>query len=132
MDCRGGSIALLSAPTLAYGSMLGFAQCHFTAFRPGQAAAAKPSTPQYMLNWEVDNAMLLVEDSFLEQPCSVRTVPACLLACLCVTLVPSALHSACPRVHNVPWVPAVLCETVLGVAQHIAIDVSCTALYNCF
>lgn len=72
VDCRGGAIALLAAPSLAFGSLLGFSQCVFTSFQPGQSHTAKPSTPQYILNWDAGNAMLLLEDSFMEQPCSVR------------------------------------------------------------
>ena len=72
VDCGGGAISLLAAPTLAYGSLLGFSQCMFTTFRPGESPTAKPSTPQYMFNWDADSALLLLEDSFLEQPCSVR------------------------------------------------------------
>lgn len=71
VDCAGDSISLLTPPTLAYGSLLGFSECVFTSFNPGQATKAKPSSPQYILNWDVDNALLLLEDSFLEQPCSV-------------------------------------------------------------
>lgn len=77
VDCRGGSIALLTAPSLAYGSLLGFSHCHFTSFRHGQSDTAKPSEPEYMLNWEADNALLLLKDSFLEQPCSVRPLSTC-------------------------------------------------------
>ena len=54
VDCGGGAISLLAAPTLAYGSLLGFSQCMFTTFRPGESPTAKPSTPQYMFNWDAD------------------------------------------------------------------------------
>jgi hypothetical protein len=73
VDCRDGSIALLSPPALAYGSLLGFSRCVFTSFRAGESATAEPSTPQHIFNWDGDNAMLIVEDSFLEVPCSVRS-----------------------------------------------------------
>jgi hypothetical protein len=75
VDCGGGAIALLVAPSIAYGALLGFSQCLFTSFEAGQAATAKPSSPQYIFNWDAGSAMLLVENSFLEQPCSVRPVP---------------------------------------------------------
>jgi hypothetical protein len=76
VDCGGGFLSLhspLGSPSLGENAFVSLSNCHLTTFSPGSARDLPLDAPDHPSQWmHAKNAMLFLEDSFVEEPCSVR------------------------------------------------------------